>query len=86
MKRKIQTEAEKEQNVGLMVKYPAEGKAGKDHKKLAWLPLAPDLTSLPFFGVFFSKSVLSLRRGSFSMSLSSLPRLGKGTNTSLDLL
>lgn len=28
MKRKIQTEAEKEQNVGLMVKYPAEGKAG----------------------------------------------------------
>lgn len=40
VKRKIQTEAEKEQNVGLMVKYPAEGKAGKDHKKLAWLPLA----------------------------------------------
>lgn len=34
MKRRIQTEAEKEQNVGLMVKYPAEGKAGKDHKKL----------------------------------------------------
>lgn len=34
VKRKIQTEAEKEQNVGLMVKYPAEGKAGKDHKKL----------------------------------------------------
>ena len=25
VKRKIQTEAEKEQNVGLMVKYPAEG-------------------------------------------------------------
>ena len=34
VKRKIQTEAEKEQNVGLMVKYPAESKAGKDHKKL----------------------------------------------------
>lgn len=26
VKRKIQTEAEKEQNVGLMVKYPAEGR------------------------------------------------------------
>lgn len=25
MRRKIQTEAKKEQNVGLMVKYPAEG-------------------------------------------------------------
>ena len=34
MELKIQTEAEKKQNVGLMVKYPAEGKAGKDHKKL----------------------------------------------------
>ncbi|KAH0712138.1 hypothetical protein KY289_008097 [Solanum tuberosum] len=28
------TEAEKKHNVGMMVKYPAEGKAGKDHKKL----------------------------------------------------
>ena len=34
MELKIQTEAEKKQNVGLIVKYPAEGKAGKDHKKL----------------------------------------------------
>ncbi len=34
MELKIQTEAEKKQNVGLMVKYPAEGKAVKDHKKL----------------------------------------------------
>lgn len=31
--REIQTEAEKEQNIGLMVKYPAEGKARKDHHK-----------------------------------------------------
>ena len=34
MELKIQTEAEKKQNVGLMVKYPTEGKAGKDHMKL----------------------------------------------------
>ncbi|WMV24514.1 hypothetical protein MTR67_017899 [Solanum verrucosum] len=34
MELKIQTEAEKKQNIGLTVKYPAEGLAGKDYKKL----------------------------------------------------
>lgn len=34
MKLKIQTEAEKKRNVGLMVKYPTEDNVGKDHKKL----------------------------------------------------
>lgn len=33
MKRKIQTETEKEQNVGLMVKYPAEGRESATKKQ-----------------------------------------------------